>query len=104
MEIDEIYEEARNRFPETLAKLSGIDVEDDPNIYVPKKGDKVVITEFTGIHPNDAARIARLDYVVVEDVDKHPIGEDGEYHWEYAIYIENFPWIFSPDQYKKYER
>lgn len=78
------------------------DIKVDRSIWKPVPGDKVVITDFDGFPGNEAAKLAKLPYCTVDSVLEIPIGEDGNYHWEYEIYIVESEYLVGTN-YKKYE-
>lgn len=78
-----------------------IDVKDDPNIKEPKHGDKVVITDWSSFETNEAVKHSKKDFLVVNDVMPMPVGENGDYHWEYHIYVKELHGLaILPNEYK----
>lgn len=72
---------------------------DHPEVF---EGEKVSIIDYDFCSPNEAVQLSKLPYVTIDSVDKHPIGSDGEYHWEYGIYIKECPGaLLTPDNYVK---
>lgn len=76
----------------------------NPNRWIPKPGDKVVLTEeaFECMSGKEAMKLARLPYCTVEEVGQIPLGENGDYEWYYEIYIEEAPGSMIGINYVKY--
>lgn len=89
------------RYPPTI----NINVKHNPDTRIPQIGDKVILLEGAyKLLPGDiAAKLARLQYVTVNDVMPLPIGKDGNYEWMYEVYIEetDYPIGFYYTFYKK---
>jgi hypothetical protein len=78
------------------------DHKDHPEIF---EGDKVIITDWDFANSNEAVKLSKLPFLVVDGVDKHPIGSEGDYHWEYGIYVKELPGaLLAPHNYKKYNK
>lgn len=78
-----------------------IKVKDHPDHPPVKEGDHVIITDYSNFPSNDAVKYSKLPFSIVEGVDKHLIGENGDYHWEYGIYVGG--WLITSDQYKLFK-
>jgi hypothetical protein len=63
------------------------------------KGNYIMITDYSEIEPKIAVKLAEKRKHKVIKVDKHPIGKNEDYHWEYSVYIENCPDIILPKHY-----
>jgi hypothetical protein len=65
-------------------------------------GDKIKIINLDFCNPNEAVALSKLPHLIVDGVDKHPIGCDGDYHWEYGVYTKELPGaLLTLDNYKK---
>jgi hypothetical protein len=87
-------------YPFTTTKVNH-----NPSRYIPQKGDKFTIEDFTaldGMGSKEIARLSKLPFLVVEDVGAVPIGEDGNYEWHYEVYDESGAGPL-PDWFLKFE-
>lgn len=79
----------------------GLKVDDDPNHPPVKIGDKLRLVDYSFTTPNEAVKLSKLEQVTVSDVDKHPIGKKGKYHWEYSVWLEESDYIVCPHEYDR---
>jgi hypothetical protein len=70
-----------------------INIKDDINNKPIRNGSKILITDYSDIDSNIAVKLSKLPYIIVNDVDKHPIGDNGDYHWEYTAILSTGEWI-----------
>lgn len=70
---------------------------ENPNKWIPKIGDKVVLTESFFENMTDGKecmRLAKLDYCTVAEVNPIIMGDDDNgYEYEYEIYIEESEYL-----------
>jgi hypothetical protein len=79
--------------------ITGIHIKDI--LPKPKIGQKVIITDYSFIPSNLAAKLSKKKYCEIIEIESIPIGENGDYHFEYEIYIQNGEnFIFPPGTYK----
>jgi hypothetical protein len=73
-----------------LANPSGLYTQDIKP--APNPGDKIIITDYRAFTKEEVRDLIKIyDHVVtIEEVDPIPVGENGDYHWEYSVYIKEF--------------
>lgn len=77
----------------------GLNVKDDKNNKPIREGSKIILTDYSDVQPNNAVKLCKLPYIIVDGVDKHIIGEDNDYHWEYTAILPTGEWVM-PENYK----
>ena len=76
----------------------------NPDRWIPKIGDKVTLKKkaYDGLPGKVAAKLAKLPYCTVKDVNQIPMGKNGNYEWYYEIDIEETGYMIGI-YYKKYK-
>ncbi len=65
-------------------------------IKIPKPGDKIQITDYSGMEPNEAARISKLPYLTVESVLPIPLTDErGERYTAYEVYANETDYLIG---------
>jgi len=67
------------------------DIKDVPNHPEHRIGQKLKIIDYSllCLDTNDIVKLSRFDAFTVVDSLGIPIGENGDYHWEYEVYVSN---------------
>jgi len=91
--------EINKQLDRMVAGLNGNEIKDV--IEPPKPGQKVYITDYMNKPSSLVAKLARQKYCIVSEVSSIPIGENGDYHFEYDIYVEGGEnYLFPTGTYK----
>jgi len=87
-------------FDDLSNSLFGIKAKHDPKYPVVNIGDKIEITNWEMFSPNEVAKFCKLPHLIVDDVVRITIGQNGDYTYRYDVYIENHNNPVGIDNYK----